>query len=304
MICLMKKTLKFGLWSALALGAIGGASYAIAGPGRTKAMVHQMHQGMLEHIDSAIDDPAALRSQLMEMEAEYPKRITQVRRDLAELREEVRQLEKEEAVSNRVVELTDADLHELEVKLAQFATQPDGTRLASYGRQDAQQMKRIAAKANQVRSTRIAYANRANDAAHSLKYLHQQEDRLEDLLAQLETERSQFKTQILALSRQVDAIARNERLIGLLERRNKTIDRCSRYEAGSLDQLNGRLSAIRSRQEAELELLAREDEQSGYEDVARLQLDSESLHQRSLQAEEELLELQPFGSELETALVR
>ena len=41
-------------------------------------------------------------------------------------------------------------------------------------------------------------------------------------------------------------------LIKLLEKRNRTIDECSRYEAASLDQITGRLASIKSRQEAEM----------------------------------------------------
>ena len=91
---------------------------------------------------------------------------------------------------------------------------------------------------NQVRQTVTAYTNRAADAKHDLTYLSQQETRLSDLLSTLEAERTQFQSQISQLNRQVDAIARNERLISLMEERNKTIDECSKYDAISLDNID------------------------------------------------------------------
>ena len=102
---------------------------------------------------------------------------------------------------------------------------------------------------------------------------------------QLETERSEFQAQIWQLERQVDAIARNDRLIGLMEDRKQTIDECSRYEVASLDQLHARLSEVRTRQEAELEYLAGDSQRVGYEDMARMQLDAETRRAPAADAE-------------------
>jgi hypothetical protein len=115
-------------------------------------------------------------------------------------------------------------------------------------------------------------------------------------LTQLENERAQFRTQMVGLGRQVDAIARNERLIALLERRNETIEECSRYEAVSLDQITGRLAEIKSRQEAELDLLARAEEQGDYEELARLQLASEALEAKVAEKSAEASGLPTFPS--------
>ena len=92
---------------------------------------------------------------------------------------------------------------------------------------------------------------------------------MEELLVQLETEHTRFQAQLWQLERQVDAIARNERLIELLEDRNKTIEECSRFDAISVDHVTERLAEIRSRQEAELELLSSTQETTDYEEQAR-----------------------------------
>ena len=279
MFSLLKKCFKTGVIAVLLVGGVAAGTYAIAGPDRARAVLSEVHQGVLSHIDAAIDDPSALRLQLQEMEREYPKRISQVRGDLAELDEEIRKLQREKKIADRVVELADADLGEIQTQIAEAAAQvqvqPASNRLRVVVNDRVLSLERASTRAQQIRNTRVAYANQSADADHDLVYLVEQKGRLEELLLQLETERAQFKTQILALSRQVDAIARNERLISLLEKRNETIQECNRYEAVSLDQITGRLASIRSRQEAELDLLSRTQSVETYEDVARMQLAAE-----------------------------
>ena len=114
-------------------------------------------------------------------------------------------------------------------------------------------------------------------------------------LLQLEGERAQFQTQIQALSRQVDSIARNERLIGLLEKRNRTIEECSNYDVSTLDQLTGRLSEIRSRQEAELDMLSSHQGRTDYEDLARMELNSATTLV-TIEAEPHVTVLMPAGN--------
>lgn len=277
----IKKIFRLGAITAGVLGLTTIAAYAALGESRTKAMVHQMHGKVLERIDKEIEDPTALRGQLGEMEREYPERIAQVRADLAELDGEIRGLEREQAVSERVVALVDQDLGRLQGELAS-AVSPEGTNGTSAlvavraVRVDDEVLspKRAQSKLRQMQEQRLVYANRAADAEHDMLYLQKQRERLEELLTKLETERAEFQAQIQGLSRQIDAIARNDRLIKLLERRNRTIEECSRYDCSSLDQLTGRLSQIRTRQEAELEQLSNGDERGDYEDLARMQLES------------------------------
>ena len=75
--------------------ACGGLALLIAGPDRASALVGQAHDTIIQHIDATIDDPVALRKQLRELEREYPERIAQVSGDLAELNEQISQLEQE-----------------------------------------------------------------------------------------------------------------------------------------------------------------------------------------------------------------
>ncbi len=203
-----------------------------------------------------------LRNQLRELEQEYPERISDLRGDLAELRSQIGQLAREEAVSRRVVELSQGDLNELEPMVSNMdgavLTSSSGVRVVSTLRYQGRLMtaEQARSKVNRIRQTQEAYAGRAADASHDLVYLRQQEERMEDLLVQLESEHTQFQAQLWQLERQVDAIARNERLIEMLSDRQEVLDSYSNFEIKSLDGMTSRLSEVRSRQEAELEFLA------------------------------------------------
>ncbi|MEW6071186.1 MAG: hypothetical protein AB1726_01145 [Planctomycetota bacterium] len=278
MFSFLKKFIRVGVITLLLVVGAGAVAVAVVGPGRAHAVLSSAQDHVQQAIDGAITDPSALRQQLREMEREYPERISQVRGDLAQLNEEMRQIERERAICYRVVELAQMDLNAVQGELSSGAV-PAENRLSAGGARVAP-VNRLAVRARQIENTRMVYANRAEDAAVELSYMHQQAGRLEELLAKLETEHAQFKGQLLALSRQVDAIARNERLIELVEKHNRSFQECSRYEAVSLDQITARLHEIRTRQESELDVLAQAQEVGDYENVARQQLAAEAFAER------------------------
>ena len=131
---------------------------------------------------------------------------------------------------------------------------------------------------NRINQTKEAYAARAADASHDLVYLRQQEQRMEDLLVKLESEQTQFQAQLWQLERQVDAIARNERLIEMMGERQQVLDSYDNFEVKSLDNMTSRLTEVRSRQEAELEFLSASQEGEDYEGTARMQIDGEIIN--------------------------
>jgi len=286
MISFFAKTLKVGICTAGLVALAGMAAFATLGKERTHAVVGEMHGQLIEAIDDNIENPAALRSQLRDMEKEYPKRINQVRSDLAEVHAEVSSLDREIAIADRVVALAEKDLERLEAQLAAQLPDTEAQLVAVRAitlDDHVYTPSRAKVRLDQIRNTRVAYGNRAADAKHDLLYLEKQQGRLDQLLTKLEGERAEFQTQIMGLSRQIDSIARNDRLIKLLEKRNRTIDECSRYETVSLDQITGRLTQIKSRQEAELDLLGNEQKEANYEDLARMQLTTEKLEAKRQQ---------------------
>jgi DNA repair ATPase RecN len=281
MFSFLGKALKTAVVATVLLGMAGAGAYALMGKHRTQAVVNELQDNLLESIDAHIDNPAVMRSQLRDLEREYPERIAQVQGDLAEIRNEIKQLEQEVAVSDRVVTLAERDLESLGTQVAsQVQSAPGivGARLETVRLDGAAYTPDSAhTQLQRVRATRAAYASRAADARHDLGYLEKQATRLEELLAKLQGEQTEFRAQVVGLNRQIDAIGRNDRLLELLEKRNKTIDECSRYEAVSLDQITARLDQIKGKQEAALDLFASEEHATDYEEEARQQLASEEL---------------------------
>lgn len=271
---IVKTVVRIGVITAL----VGGVAVVAAGPDSVKAFLKQTRHNVRHAIDSHVSDPVALRSQLRDLEAQYPKRIAAVRGDLAELGEQIAQLNRELEVSRRVVALADQDLGTMQGVLARAeeARQADGFRVVKVRFDNAAlSLDEAYAKANRVSQLRSAYATKTADIERDLGYMSQQRDRLSKLLEKLEKERAEFQSQLWNLDRQVDTIARNDRLIELLQDRQKTIEEQSRYQAVSLDQVTARFAEIRAKQEAKLELFGQNSDMEDYEDAARYQLDFE-----------------------------
>jgi DNA repair ATPase RecN len=278
---MFKTFFKVGTGLVILTGAAIGGALLIAGPGRTAAVIGQMHGEVMQIIDDNVDDPVALRAQLRDLEAEFPGRISQVREDLSETREQIHQLHREQAICERVVEMARGDLGGLQ-PLVNEATalrvSSGNPRIAVVSWDDrVYSYDRARSQITQMEQTILSYTNRAADATHDLAYLEQQELRLSELLTQLENERAEFQSQILQLSRQVDAIARNERLIEMIEKRKRTIEECSRYDVISLDQITSRLASKRAEQEAELDMLANSQRGMDYEEMARVDIGRETV---------------------------
>src|SRR5215471_11066205 len=99
-------------------GLVGGTALVIATPDRIGALFTQTQNHINSAIDKHIEDPVALRAQMKKLEGEYPSRIAEVQGDLAELREQKSQLQRELAVSDRVVSLAQGDLEQLQGMIA------------------------------------------------------------------------------------------------------------------------------------------------------------------------------------------
>lgn len=269
--------------TALAAAVVGGTAMVV-GPERVGAMAEQVTDHIEAQFDAGLEDPVVLRRQLDKVRRQYPERIQQVRRDLASLQDEVRRLRHEQAVSERVVQLADTDLGQLGPALDEAKAQlaSNGPRLAAIEFDgEVVSLRRAQSMAREIQRTRTAHAARAADATHNLKYLETQEGRFLALLEQLEEEQAQLSAQIVQLENEVESIARNERLIEMLEARQRTLESAERFQVASLDQLTGALERKRVEQEAELDRLAAGVEALSYEELAEQALLAESLGDRS-----------------------
>lgn len=283
--CMMKHVIRVGVVGAL----IAGAGLVIAGPHRVGAVVNQARQNINAQIDKGITDPVALRSQLRSLEAQYPKRIAEVSSDLSELREQIAQLKREQQVNERVVTLADNDLDKLNSALAQAedaammqVSMGEPREIVICFKSDRLSVECAYSRVGEISNTRNAYSARAEDIERDLGYLSQQEDRLVSLLNKLDTERQTFQAQLWDLDRKVDAVARNDRMIDLMEKRQRTIDEQSRYRVSSLDQLTSHLSDIKAKQEAKLAALGTEQNRVSYEDMAKVEIDREMSKSRKV----------------------
>jgi hypothetical protein len=92
----------------------------------------------------------------------------------------------------------------------------------------------------------------------------------------LETEQAEFEAQLFQLDAQIDSIARNDRLIEMMEDRQATIDEHNRYQAHSLDQLRGRLDRIRNEQTSRIAADRRRDNDRNYVAEAEFLADQEA----------------------------
>ncbi len=258
----------------------GGVLVAVAGPQRVGYMFHQTRANVIGVIDNNIQDPVMLRAQIKNLEAQYPKKIAEVRSDLTEVQTQISQLDRELQVATKVVALASMDLETVTGQLTQARytqeSNPGAIVRVSLNNR-AVDLDDAYAKRNQIQQTRDMYAARATDLQTDLGYLNDQEQQLAELLERLETERSEFQAKLFQLDAQIDTIARNERLIDMMEDRQETIDAHSSFQANSLDQLNTRLSGIRTEQRARLESIAGRDSDKNYVDEAEFLIDQEGL---------------------------
>jgi chromosome segregation ATPase len=267
-----KSVVRFGVIGGLATGAL----VLIAGPHRVHALIQQGRDTVNDVIDSNITDPVALRAKLRQLEEEYPRRIEQVEGDLAQLQTQKAQLNRELRIAEAVVELTERDHAQISAALDRL----DGERirLASTAEDDRQYVlvideQRLSPEAarsrsEQILATKAANAAKAADLEKHLAYLGQQEERFSELLSKLKSEQTQFRAQLFDLDRQVDAVARNERMIDVMKGRQKTLDEQGSYRAASLGQFQQSVAARLAQQEATLASLAQNQAVTNYEQQA------------------------------------
>ena len=279
MFSLSRCVLRWGLIGATGLGVLT----LMLGPDRIAAGIDQAGASLRNLTDDFVDDPVALRRQLANLAEKYPSRIAEVRSEIADVDRQLIRLEQEMEVARRVVQMTNTDLSEFRVALESTT---DGTvhpmriGACSFDRPAAQQeMRRIAT----VRST---YRDRLSSTKVQGEFLETQRGRLLEILNALEDEQTRYQAKLWQLDRQIDAIARNERLIDMTEEQQAILAEYDKFkDVGSLDQLESKLAELRTIQEAQLQSLARRNPNSDYEEAAIDQLRDESLDVMDLELE-------------------
>jgi predicted nucleic acid-binding Zn-ribbon protein len=274
MFSLSRTVLRWGLIGAV---GTGGVVYLI-GPERVWAAVDQARSSAREFTDDLVDDPVALRRQLQNLAARYPERIAEVAGELAEIDQQRAQLSHDAEVARRVVALTMADLDELRLAVAETDARPFESRVVSIrvsGRVVALDDARE--EARRIATIRGTYQDRLAGDEMQREFLATQHVRLSEILEKLESEHTRYETKLWQLDRQIDAIARNDRLIDMTKEQQALLSEYDKFgDVGSLDQLEAKLAELRTVQEAQLQTLAKRGVRSDYEERARSGLQVES----------------------------
>ena len=296
-MALCRTLIRVGVIGALATGALA----VVAGPERVSALAGQARSKVISQIDNSIEDPVLLRAQLRDLEAKFPARIAEVRGDVVELQSQMAELHRDKAVAEKVVEMARADLAELKDMLTRAEdARRDAPAAIIQVRFDQRPytLDQAYSRATQINNTLNAYASRVADADRDIAFLAEQGQRLEELLAQLETERAQFQAQVWQLDGQVEMIARNDRLIEIIEKRQKSLERYEKFDAVSLDQITQRMARIRAEQEGKLQSLASSGKTQNYEQKAKAMIDAETAARTVFEKSVELTPVRPTVLEI------
>lgn len=272
---IIRPLLRWGLIGTLALG---GATLLV-GPNVMAAGMHKVRAKATAMMGDFVDDPAALRTQLMELGEEYPDRIAAVRGELAGVDRQMQQLEHDTDVARRVVANASTDLSELRSLIAEaestaiakgvpVSIRTRGTRLDLDGART---------EARRVADIKLAYEDRAAGNDHQLRFLGEQKGRLVEILDRLQAEYGEFEIKLAQIDRQIDAIERNERLIEMTTQQKAMLAQYEKFgRVGNLPQLESRLAELQAIQEAQLEALSRAGVDRDYERAARRELQEQS----------------------------
>jgi predicted RNase H-like nuclease (RuvC/YqgF family) len=125
-------------------------------------------------------------------------------------------------------------------------------------------------EARRIADVRTTYKDRLATDETQVAFLETQKSRLSEILDTLEAEQARYEAKLWQLDRQIDAIARNERLIEMTQEQQSILAEYDKFsDVGSLDQLESKLAELRTVQEAQLQTLSRRSETTDYERQAR-----------------------------------
>lgn len=263
-------------------GLIGGLGLAgltlLVGPGRVGAGLAQIRSHAQSVVDDCVDDPIALRRQLEKLADQYPDRIVEVRGEVAEVEHQIAQLDRDIEIATRVVSYTSDDLGNLKTRIARAENERDSCACPVFLRFEGIRFDIDGARNEAVRigSLRTNYRDRLAYDQQQAQMLEEQQARLNDILVKLEDDFATYKAQLYTLDRQIDAIARNERLIELIEDQQSTLSSYDRYaQVDNLQQLESKLAQLRKLQDAQLDQLTEKGVRIDYEKRARFDLEND-----------------------------
>jgi hypothetical protein len=264
---------RWGIIGGLALGGIT----LLVGPQRVMACIDQLRQEANTVVENLVDDPVALRRQLDDLASQYPKKIAEVRGEIARLNQQLEHFIRDERIATRVVELTTVDLGVLRdlVEDAQATTTHLGAPFIRFEgmRYD---LEGAYSEGRRIRTVKANYEDRLASDRRQMELMGEQKTRLVSILENIEHEHDTYRTQLWQLDREIDAIERNDHIISMVERQQETLSGFNRLgSVGNLDQVRARLAEIRTVQESTILALTDPGAGSDYETRARFDTSDE-----------------------------
>lgn len=270
-------------WAIVGGVGVGGITLLI-GPERVAAGFSQIKSLAVGYADGFVDDPILLRRQLDTLAEEYPQRIAEVQGELSQVRMQLKQIQHDTEVCDRVISMTSEDLAHVKFELARAHSSSGGQPVSIKARGRRFSVAEARQEATRIAGIKSAYQDRQLSNKHQLGFLQTQEQRLGEILVSLEGEFGQFETKLWQLDRQIDAIERNEKLIEMTRQQKAILASYDKFgKIGNLNQIEARLEELRTVQEAQLETLAKAGGQNDYEKMARSQLNAIELDLDSIE---------------------
>jgi hypothetical protein len=257
-------------WGIIGGLAVGGITLLV-GPQRVMACIDQLREEANNVVEQLVDDPVALRRQLDDLASQYPKRIAEVRGEIARLDLQLEQFDRDERIAIRVIELTTVDLGVLRdlVEDAQATTGVRGTQSIRF-EGVRYNLDGAYTEGRRIRTVRANYEDRLASDRRQIELMGEQKSRLGSILEKIEHEHETYRAQLWQLDREIDAIERNDSIIAMVEQQQETLSGFDRFgSAGNLDQVRARLAEIRTVQESTILALTDVGTGADYETRAR-----------------------------------
>ncbi|MCC6908964.1 MAG: hypothetical protein IT430_13555 [Phycisphaerales bacterium] len=251
--------------------AVGGLTLLV-GPQRVMAGAAQIQHHFISWFDSNVEDPTLIRYQLKQLQKEYPEKIRETIRNLAEIDAEIGAVQRDRDVAERMIATGQSDLASLrslvdKASYVQQASYGDRPVLVKFQGQHLS-VEQAYSKAATIQQTAMNYSERLAVNERDLKLLLGQRDRMTAQLDELQNEYAQFQAKTAQIERQIASIERNESITKSLEEREEMLTDSDRWNVCNLDQIVNRLSAVQSEQAAMLEALSKRAVERDYEKEA------------------------------------
>lgn len=215
----MKKFLKTAFIVGLCGVSVVALAAVVLGKHRAKDAAQTLKKMAQSEVDEFIreNDNHDLRAELNKLRDEYPKQIALVKSQIKEIEQDLSELERDETRARDIVTMCDEDLASIKKSHDASIAAYNDAKVEFRGRYyDASEIARLQSR---IMETREIYTDRVNDSVDERLLLEAERDELKLRLEELETERTEFEAEHARLTREIERMQRNEKMIKLAKRR-------------------------------------------------------------------------------------